>query len=212
MGKLLKGLLYVAGALLVIALLARLLLVDVWTVPPDPVLGASVMPTLADGDTVLMLTRGSPGFGDLVRCPDPEEPTRFVVGRIVGEGGDRIEVDQNIVRVNGTRYHSTDACPEPLVFFHHPSSGAETELSCSRVDMGGSWHYVGLPPGGTQQSKVTAEVPAGYVYLLSDNREFHDDSRDFGALPAETCDHVIFFRLWGLEGFKDDKTRLMAIH
>jgi signal peptidase I len=104
------------------------------------------------------------------------------------------------------------ACPQDPVFFHHPTSGAETALSCSRVEMAGGWHYVGLMPGGSQQSKVTAEVPPGYVYLLSDNREFHDDSRDFGAVPQESCDHVVFFRLWGVEGFKDAETRLSAIH
>jgi len=88
MGKFTKALLWTAGILAGVALILRLLLLKAWTVPDDPRLAASVAPTLGGGDVVLVLTRGSPGFGDLVRCKDPEDPPRFVVGRIAGLAGD----------------------------------------------------------------------------------------------------------------------------
>lgn len=93
MGKYQKALVWTIGTLAVVALLLRVFLFKVWTVPDDPALGASVAPTLGAGDTVLVLTRGAPGFGELVRCRDPEDVSRFVVGRIVGVEGDVVETD-----------------------------------------------------------------------------------------------------------------------
>ena len=42
---------------------------------------------LAEGDLVLLL-RSTPKVGDLVRCADPDQPGRYVVGRLVAEQGE----------------------------------------------------------------------------------------------------------------------------
>ena len=49
-------------------------------------------------------------------------------------------------------------------------------------------------------------VPLGKLYLFSDDRYLHLDSRDFGSVPEATCQHLIF-RLWGAEGFTDGAHR-----
>src|SRR5262249_26277696 len=67
------------------ALLSRALFLDVWTIPEgDPRLAAAVAPTLSAGDIVVIFTRGTPGFGDLVRCPDPNNKDRFIAARVAG--------------------------------------------------------------------------------------------------------------------------------
>ncbi len=49
------------------------------------------------------------------------------------------------------------------------------------------------------------------LFLLSDDRSYHDDSRDFGTVPADSCTGRIVFRLWGKEGWCDDKRRMTFV-
>lgn len=210
--KLVKALLWVTGIVLVVGVVLRLALFKSWIVPPaDPVLAASIAPTLDGGDRVLILFRGTPGFGDLVRCPDPEQPTRWVVGRIVGVGGDKVVVEDNVLTVNNTRYIGETACAEKTSKIVHPFSGESLDLRCDVVTMGGGWHYRGTGVG-PKQSRVQVEVPDGKVYLLSDNRGIHDDSRDFGMVEQSTCKDQIVFRLSSKAGWLDDKKRMTFIH
>lgn len=209
MGKFFKGLIWVVGVLSAIVIILRLTLLDVWTIPDDLVLDSSMRPTLAGGDTVILLTRGTRGFGDLVRCTDPEDAQRFVVGRIVGLGGDNVEVANPDVIVNGTKYNHADGCTAAALNVPHPRSGSPTPAVCNRVDMAGGWHYRAFVP--SSESPTKHKVGEGLVYLLSDDRSFHDDSRDFGAIPIETCKNLIVFRLWGKGGFDDESSRFMYI-
>lgn len=212
MGRFVRGVLWIAGVLAVIGVILRLLVMDAWTVPDDPVLAASVAPSLAAGDLVLMLTRGTPGFGDLVRCKDPDDPQRFVVGRVAGVEGDIVETEGRHLTVNGKRYEGESSCTTPIVTVSHPTSGSETELSCDVVEMGGGWHYRGSVPRPFLTTKARVEVGTGMFFVLSDNREHHDDSRDFGALPTTACTERIFFRVVGKGGWSDDAARLTFVH
>ncbi len=212
MGRFLRGLLWIAGVLAVIGVILRLLILDAWTVPDDPVLAASVAPTLAEGDFVLVLTRGTPGFGDLVRCKDPEEPQRFVVGRILGLEGDVVELEGNQVAVNGKRYGAQSACTQDTFTVLHPNNGSEIELHCDVVEIGGGWHYRGTLPGSVQNRRDRIEVGTGRLFLMSDDREYHDDSRDFGTIPRTSCTERIFFRVVGKAGWSDDESRLTYLH
>ncbi|MEJ7733572.1 MAG: signal peptidase I [Polyangiaceae bacterium] len=209
--KLFKALLWTVGIVLVVGVVLRLALFRPWVIPADPVLAASIAPTLAGGDRVLVLIRGTPGFGDLVRCPDPEEPTRWVVGRIVGVGGDKVVVEEDQLTVNNTRYLGESACAERKTKVIHPFTGSELDLYCDIVTMGGGWHYRGTG-AGPKQSRVAVDVPDGKVYLLSDNRGLHDDSRDFGVVEQSTCKEQIVLRLTSKAGWLDDKQRMTFIH
>jgi len=199
------------GILALIAGILRLTLLDGWVVPEDPVLGASVVPTLRAGDRVLLLTKGERGIGDLVRCPDPEDPSRWVIGRIVGLAGDRVRVEGDRLFLNDKRYDAVESCTEGIVTFPHPSSGAPTQANCSRVEIGGGWHFRASVYSKTQMKPVEHTVGPDRVYLLSDNRMFHDDSRDFGAVPASSCKEKIVFRMWGAKGWSDADARLTFI-
>ena len=214
MRKLVRFLVWTAVIVAIVVVGLRYLLLESWTIPEDDAwLGASIAPTLRPGDTVLVLIRGKPGFGDLARCVDPDDPKGWVVGRIVGLPGDVVEVVGPTLVVNGKSYVSTEACQEPRFTIQHPDTGSELELGCSRVDLAGSWHFQG---SGGGKGRVPGEdakhtVGEGLVYLLSDDRDVHEDSRDFGAIPAETCRGKIVFRLWGKEGWGDSKHRMTVI-
>ena len=80
MSSFVRGTLIVVGALAVVGGVLRATVMEPWTVPDDSILGLSVAPTLAAGDVVLLWNVGQRGFGELVRCADPEDPQRWVVG------------------------------------------------------------------------------------------------------------------------------------
>lgn len=212
MGKYQKALLWTVLIVGAIAGLLRALLFKAWKLPDDPVLAASVGPTLGDRDTVIILFRGTPTFGDLVRCVDPENPGRYSVGRIAGVEGDKIDVDGYRLIVNGKKYDNYSACKKPTFTVAHPTSGAEVELQCDVVEMGGGWHYRGYSNKPFVSEKRSYTIGEGMVFLLSDNRELHDDSRDFGQLPLTACKERIVFRTWGKEGWSDSDHRFTFIH
>jgi signal peptidase I len=209
--KLLSFIFWVAGTMAVIVLALRLTIMNVWTIPDDNVLDSSMRPSLSAGDVVVLLTVGQRGFGDLVQCTDPEDAQRFVVGRIVGLGGDKVEIANPVVTVNGTHYNRMDSCTQNVITVPDPRSGAPVQAGCNRIDMAGGWHYR-ANAGSKTESPSSHLVGPGLVYLLSDDRTFHDDSRDFGAIPAESCKGLIFFRLWGKGGFDDESGRFTYIH
>lgn len=212
MRKLIKGLLWTAGIVALIAVVLRATILDVWTLPDDPRLAAAAGPSLQGGDVVLMLTYGAPEFGELVRCADPETPQAHVIGRIAGFEGDVVEVDADTLYVNDTRYGSQSSCPKGSFTIAHPSSGSEIEMKCDVVAMGGGWHYRGTAQRASPLAKTRTEVGRGMVYLISDNRAYHDDSRDFGTIPRTSCKERIFFRLWGKRGYGDAEHRFTYIH
>lgn len=213
MSKFLKAVLWTAIALGLIGGLLRALLFVTWTLPGDELLlGASVEPTLRTKDTIVLLTRGKRGFGDLVRCKDPDDPTKFLIGRILGVAGDIVELKGRRVYVNNKVYDIKQACPDQRYWFIHPNTEAEVEMQCGVVEMGGGWHYRGNEKKAGQATTFKAEVGEGMVFLLSDNIDFHDDSRDYGTLEASSCTEKIVFRLWGEAGFKDADRRMMFIH
>jgi signal peptidase I len=210
--KAFRQLLTLIGISAVIAGILRLTLLEPWVVPEDDGwLSASVAPTLGPGDVVLLLTRGEPGFGDLVRCPDPEYKGSFVVGRIAGLAGDTVEIQGHSLKVNGKRYDVTDACDERTFTVKHPDSGTELQMFCGRVDMGGGWHYRGTSAKRRPRHDKKKLVGSGRYFLLSDNRDLHDDSRDFGTLQADDCSQRIVLRLWSREGWSDSKHRVTPI-
>jgi len=211
MGKLFRGLGWLLAALVVIGVVARLTFVDVWKLPDDGQFSISVEPTLSGGDTVLMLTRGEPGFGDLVRCTDPDDATRFVVGRVAGVGGDTVQVNGRDLLVDGKRYQGEMACAIEQITVIHPTSGEKIVLGCDQVQMGGRTHMRGYSGKRDITTPIKSIVEMGKVFLLSDDRSYPDDSRSFGTLPVSTCKAQIFFRLWSASGWKDDKRRFRYV-
>lgn len=211
MGKLWRGLFWSAAFLVVIGLIVRVAFVDVWVLPDDPKTSASVAPSLAGGDAILFMRRNKPAFGDLVRCRDPDDPTRFVTGRVVGQWGDTVETNGRELSVNGKRYIGEMACAEAKVTIPHPTSGSTVEIWCDQVEIGGHPHLRGSSDKAGIVTPTKATVGQGMLYLLSDDRSYHDDSRDFGVVPADSCTGRIVFRLWGKGGWSDDKRRMTFV-
>ena len=210
-----KYLRFLAWTALIVGIIVgalRYLLFKTWVVPSDDkVLAASIAPTLAPGDFVLIMHSKSPVFGDLVRCVDPEEPRRFVIGRIGGEQSDKVVIEGRTVFVNERRSASETSCAERVVQIEEPTTGSPIDIHCDIEDLAGIAHMRGSRPVEYSGSRVEKVVPPGMVWLISDNRYYPLDSRIYGALPRESCDAVVVYRLWSAKGFMDADHRLMFI-
>jgi signal peptidase I len=184
-----------------------------WRVPSDdPFLTASTSPSIRAGDLILLWRLTKPGFGDLVLCPEPKRPDRVVIGRLVGEGRDDLEVNGGDVVVNGRRQIVESGCATKTFTEHDPETRIEVEQRCNVEDINGG-HFRGeIPPSSVRPADVKTTVPDGQVWLVSDNRLYPYDSRDFGPVPRETCRELVFFRLVGAGGFFDTATRNQFIH
>lgn len=203
----LRGCVWLFGIGGAICLLLHILFFDTWVIPEsDPLLVSSIRPTLYPNDRILTARRSEPIAGQLARCTSPEPGSDYIIGRVMGVGGDTVVVDNGRVAVNGKLIPSRHACPKQTLI--HPVSGEQVTLSCSTED-NGAWTYDYLLPehGDGQRSAV---VERGKYFLLSDNRAIHKDSRDFGLVDASTCEHVVF-RLWG-DSFVDTSRRFTVLY
>lgn len=166
-------------------------------VPPYAVDGASMAPSLSDGERLLVnrsvyahfdanrflnllpgVDRGGeeivypfhrPERGEIVVFQPPIGNGDPYIKRVIGLPGDRIEFVDGGVVVNGL--------PLPETYI----DGAVTDCGV------GPWCGV--------------EVPAGMVYLLGDNRRNSSDSRTFGPVEMDAIVGKAWVANWPLEKF-----------
>lgn len=200
---------WVGGILAAICLAFYIFLVDVWRVPTDdPMESASIAPTLDPGDLVLVTRHTTVARGNLLRCPDPQAPGRFVIARAVASPGETMELNGEVLTVDRTRMPSPRACEPNFVIVHDPQSNEDVRLDCG-VEEFGERDFSVLHSGQFPEPPTKMKVANGW-YLLSDDRHIHVDSRDFGTIDTTTCQHIVF-RLVGASGFSDQKKRLSFI-
>jgi signal peptidase I len=200
--------LWILGIFGAICVLLHLFVVEAWTVPrgPDNQFGTSLLPTMMVDDYVLVQRGKRPNYGELARCVSPLAPGTYVVGRVFGKERDRVEVSDAAVVTNGKGLASRHGCPQMIV--PHPVTESLVTMNCGVAETG-AWTFSFLSSPDMNGGTHTALVEPGKVYLVSDNRLMHQDSRDFGQVDESTCEHVIY-RLWG-EKFSDSARRFTIL-
>jgi signal peptidase I len=207
--KVVRALLWVAAACAVIVGIGAIFF-TAWRVPTDyPQLSVSIEPTLSAGDLVLVTRGTGASDGALVRCADPDAPGRYVVARVIGHPGDKIGFASGTMLVNGSTPSAPTACEPATVHLQNPNTQEDEELSCLLEEFAGSTHMALRSDKLVGQDSSTEVVP-GKVYLVSDDRPLHLDSRDFGQINPATCQRIVL-RLWGLGGWGDSKKRLTVL-
>jgi signal peptidase I len=215
MGGLFRFLIWVA--ILVGVIVGGLRLVALrWVRLPenDPVFTTSLLPTLEGGDLVILQRIARPEFGDLVLCPEPNYPERYVIGRVIGLPGDDLRLKDNAPEVNGKTFPFERVCDPPSIRYPHPAMPSEeVEQQCYYEALASQRvHKVGR----VGDHKFTPEdrryeVPEGHFFLVSDNRLFPYDSRDYGVVPLDSCKETVALRLVGKLGWTDVEKRMTLI-
>jgi signal peptidase I len=201
---------WLAGVVGAALLVLYLFFFDVWTVPKDdPLLTASIEPTLSAGDVVVLMRHASVSRGNLLRCADPQAVSRYIIARAIGGFGDRLELRDEVVSIDGRRTPSPRRCDPPDTVVFDPQTKEDVSLTCS-VEEFGEMTYSALRAPDRPEPPTRALVEPSRWFLVSDNRHVHLDSRDFGQMDPATCEHIVF-RLVGAAGFGDSKRRLSII-
>lgn len=194
--------------------IARLVAIRWWTVPEgDPWLEASIAPTLRAGDHIVLWRATKPAVGDLVACPEPGAPERIVIARIAGQAGDTVKVGSGRLAINNEVSRTERACSISNFEVRHPKTGEPVEQLCQMEQLAGVVHMRGSASGHkVVPPEQEFKVPEGQVFLVSDNRLFPYDSRDFGTVERSLCRETVFFRLVSKAGYGDVASRLTIIH
>lgn len=145
---------------------------------------SSMLPTLRAGDRVLAARSRaaleSVGPGDVVVLQHPDDPAQRLVKRVVAVGGERVELREGLVIVDGA--------PLPRAAL---GDGRALELA-------GGVPYLVLPGGVADAGARAAavEVPPGAVFVLGDHRDGSVDSRAFGVVPRTALEAVVRYVVW----------------
>lgn len=129
---------------------------------------------------------------DIVLVADPLDPDRLVLRRAIADGGQKVLVDPQGVRVNGKRIRQQEMGEDgdyrvlKEVIWSKPPARANAYLP-QIADQPGLWSM-----------DEPVEVPEGHWFLLADNRDVGIDSRWWGPVPESAIRGVVRAR-WTAE-------------
>jgi len=187
---------------LALAMVLRFTIAQPFRIP-----SGSMQPTLAVGDYIVV-TKWSYGYGRysfaplegllphgrlfasephrgdvIVFRPEPE-PDRDFIKRLIGMPGDRIQMNNGVLFINGEavpreRIGVTDECPDGQNF--------SREATLFRETLPNGVSYVTCDKGMTELDNTREfVVPAGHYFMMGDDRDNSDDSRRMvGMVPFE---------------------------
>ena len=173
----------------ILALVIRAFLVQAFSIP-----SGSMQPTLLIGDYLLVnkftygirnpLTNkvwipiGTPQRGDVVVFIYPQDPTKDFIKRVIGLPGDRIQIINKKVLINGKVFETPQAVYDDPLVIPPPHSPTES----ARDNMG----------------PVT--VPANSYFVMGDNRDHSYDSRFWGFVPMDAFRGKALFIYFSWQG------------
>jgi len=162
-----------------------------FVVEPFRIPSGSMMPTLQDGDFILVnkftyglrapvvnkkfFGDGAPERGDVVVFRYPEDPAIAYIKRVVGLPGDRLAYRDKVLYVNG----------QPAVQTPVPDGPWESQGLQSRSERLGEMEHQILVSGYSRNWTWEQVVPLGHYFVLGDNRDNSRDSRFWGFLPEQ---------------------------
>jgi signal peptidase I len=173
-----------------IVLLLRSFLIEPFRIP-----SGSMMPTLLDGDFILvnkynygiripvinhkLIEIGAPKRGDVVVFRYPEDPKTPYIKRIVGVPGDKLKYRDKILYVNDQAVAQT---PQSTYI----GTGSGEEMTGAEVRDEALFevkHRILISPGRLSKEFEEFSVPPGQYFVLGDNRDNSRDSRYWGTVP-----------------------------
>ena len=126
--------------------------------------------------------------GHVVVFKFPEDPARDFIKRVIGLPGERVEIRDKVVYIDG------QALDEPYVrFLDPPRSRDDPEY--------------GLRGEGIRDNWGPRLVPEGHVFVLGDNRDNSRDSRFWGFLPIDQVKGRALLVYWSYEASKEEYQR-----
>ena len=155
----------------VIIAVATVFFIRTFIVQPFLVSGASMEPSFAGGDYLLIdevsYRLREPQRGEVVVFKYPNDPSTFYIKRVIGLPGEKVTVK------NGEVFILNSEFPQ----------GAKVE---------GDY----LRPGVKTSGNVNVTLADNQYFVLGDNRNYSFDSRSWGPLVRENIVGLVRLRLW----------------
>jgi signal peptidase I len=174
----------VEWVIIVVIALVGALLVKAFVVQAFRIPSQSMEPTLVPGDRVLVQKLSSSYHdGEVIvfrRPPNDETTDSNLIKRIIATGGQTVRVSHCRVYIDGKELKQ----PYLPKGWQDPSSEFCTT-------------WVSGP--GTANLPNPYTVPAGYYFVMGDNRTDSDDSRYWGPVPASYAVGEAVARVWPLD-------------
>ncbi len=128
---------------------------------------------------------GMPKRGDVVVFRPPQDPYVDWIKRVVGLPGDRIQVIDGILNINGEKV--TMELVGKYQWRDQHDREHESDLYIETLPNGVKHQILKHDPFGSGRKDNTPEftVPEGHYFMMGDNRDFSDDSRFIGYIPHE---------------------------
>lgn len=172
-------------------------LVRSFVVQPYRVPTGSLEPTVLPGDFILVaeyayglhfpawnkkiMNIGEPKRGDIALFHWPVKPDLVFVKRVIGLPGDHISYHHKVLYVNGNKiaqkflYKTFDEGP----------SGYQRLVYVKQENLQGILHRIYLQPYGGETDDYEGTVPKHHYFMMGDNRDNSDDSRQWGFVPEQ---------------------------
>ena len=119
----------------------------------------------------------NPKRGDVIVFVYPEDRTKDFIKRVVGVGGDTVEIKNKVVYINGK-----------------PTENPHAHFYSNVILPGDVTPRDNMPP---------VKVPKGYLFVMGDNRDYSHDSRFWGFVPVEDVKGEAFLIYYSAEHFPD---------
>jgi signal peptidase I len=195
---------------LAIALLIRTIFIEPYRIP-----SGSMLPTLEIGDQVFVnkfvygvripymnvvpfqIIR-PPARGDVIVFNNPVNTDVDFIKRVVGIPGDRVEIINEVVHINGVPQARRLVSGEFIVHNQdqRTSQWEDEEVRLYEESLGGVPHSVLQGPGRASEFQEPFVVPENHVFVLGDNRDNSSDSR-FGFGTTGRVEYVPYGHIKG---------------
>lgn len=169
------------------------LLIRAYLFQPFNIPAGSMIPTLLVGDYLFVAKYayapgGVPARGDVVVFLTPKDNATAYIKRVVGLPGDRIQMKDGLLHINGTPvmrerladFSGGDACGS--------GGKAGTKRWRETLPNGISYETLDCLDNGFLDNTNVYTVPEGRIFVIGDNRDNSTDSRmprDIGYVPME---------------------------
>ncbi|EOL50088.1 signal peptidase I [Enterococcus caccae] len=149
--------------------------------------GQSMNPTLNHHDYILVSKKKKPERYDIITFAPQGKPKESYVKRVIGLPGDTIWTDRGFLFIN---HQISD---ETTIPYNGNQIGA--------VDLPDGTVKINLAKEAYDEMRSLQIIPEGNYFVLGDNRNHSNDSRQFGLVSSDQIEGVMVLRYFPLNQF-----------